>query len=236
MSKFISCSAVGGYGRWGNNICQYMFARHYADLLGAELHIPATWYGWKVFDLDAKPMKVQAQRVNEMDLDYKTSGVDIWGYFQDPQFLSQLSREKCKQWLRPKIKRKGHKYVAHLRRGDYLTTPGYTVIPWSDLVRSFNAQGVDADEVAIYSDDPQYCRNGARPDPSNPWNDWLEIQASEVIWRSASSYSWTAALLSDAKHIFSPLTVGVEPGKPIEFQPDNDAQLHSLFGPMTTKP
>jgi hypothetical protein len=234
-NRYITASCVGGYGRFGNNLIQYLFARHYAHLLDCELHIPASWVGWECFELDAKPMTRQGQRVNEMDLDYETTAVDIFGYFQDPIFISQLSRKQCKQWVKPKIQVEGHKACAHIRHGDFTSTGGYTAIPYADFIRSFAANGYDKESVAIYSDNLSLPPNGARRDHSNPYMDWLEIRASKAIWRSASSYSWTAAFLSDAEEIYSPLVLDAKDGEPIDFVPNNDAPLHSLFGSMKTK-
>ena len=133
-SKIIQFSQLGRYGRFGNQMFQYAFARAYAEKYGAVLQIPP-WIGERVFKNVSHPnctCKLPTAMVNEVPpvgdnkVPWGRVNIDFCGYFNTKDCIDILSEAKVREWftfqdewLEIFPEEKGDAAVAHLRRGDY---------------------------------------------------------------------------------------------------------------------
>lgn len=220
----INCSCVGSFGRWGNSLHQYAFAKYYADSLGVALHIPEGWAGREVFSsVNEPPITQDLPRVNESDINGQDN-IDIWGYFQAKPYISKLNRANLKSWLQPRNKVEGPKIAIHKRRGDYLGISHYAVVSDESYEAALEKFGYDMKDAKIYSDESD----------SDPYQDFLEIMNAEVIFRANSTFSWWAATLSNAT-VYSPLVEDRGDHGFYEFVEGNHPKLCHLFEDLHLK-
>jgi hypothetical protein len=180
----VTVSCLGNYGQFGNQLFQYAYARAYAEKMGAELHTP-DWIGRSLFADVTEPIMQ-----NKGD-------VDLFGYFQDPEHLSLLSRKKLKQWFSfqnpPKVK--NHNLVFHKRRGDYLNHLDiYAIVSDESYTQSALSKNLNPDAALVLDD----SRGG-----EHLINDFLTMMNCKILFRANSTFSWWAATLGDCK-VFSP--------------------------------
>lgn len=220
----IITTCAGGFGRWGNALFQYCVARAYAEEIGAELRT-GDWMGRHVFQNvnEASMDGLNLKNATDEVLDGSTN-IHLYGYFQRPEHLALLSRKKIKEWLKPKpeYQKQGHNLVFHKRRSDYIDNGYYAVITdksYEDAARQF---GYNPAEATVYD-----C---SRPQEKT-YHDFFEIVSSKKIFRANSTYSWWAALLSDA-NVYSPLVENRTGWIDCNFIQGNGAQIMQLFGEM----
>ena len=120
----IQFSQLGNFGRFGNQMFQYAFARSYAEKYNAILEIP-NWIGEKIFKNVSHPPI--SKKLHRTALDHVTWGktnIDFFGYFQFKQCYDLISEGKLRQWFKFQDKwlrkyNECEKVVGHLRRGDF---------------------------------------------------------------------------------------------------------------------
>ena len=180
----VTVSCLGQYGRFGNQLFQYSYAKAYAEHIGAELHTP-NWIGREIFE-----------DVNEPIMQYK-GDIDLFGYFQNPEHLALLSRSKLKKWFKfknlPAFKQ--HDLVFHKRRGDYLNyLDSYAIVSDKSYTEAALVRGLDPDTALVLDD----SRGG-----NYLLEDFLTMMHAKILFRANSTFSWWAATLGECK-VFSP--------------------------------
>jgi hypothetical protein len=212
MSPVVQFTSIGSMGRFGNMLFQWCTARKFAELSHCELENPY-WIGEEVFDI---PNRRPSRRVPKLGADHLPWGrqnVDLYGYFQFQDAVSRWTRTELKQWLKIKAKwterfpKPSEPYIAaHVRRGDYTTVHArhYCLVSENSYVNACGQFGLDASKIVwVREDNPQKC-----PDLDEQGLDFLPdfmtLVNADVILRANSTFSWWAAVLSDAK-IYSPV-------------------------------
>ena len=178
----ISFSNLGKYGRFGNQIFQYVFLRSQAQRLGVKYSCPS-WIGDKVFNLnetnriisnDACPIEY-VQPGGDGGFDERAfliqNETDIRGYFQSHHYFSAQARE----WFDFKYKylpvkknlvtlfgltqakvsyedRFKNAVAIHLRFGDYLDLKHIYVELDVEYYRKSLIEISDIEEVIVFSD------------------------------------------------------------------------------------
>lgn len=211
----IQINCLGSFGRFGNQLFQYAFARAYAESVGATLETP-WWVGQALFNIkDPLPTK----RLPSLGLDEHPNGkvdVDLYGYFQRSDFfkhytisklrewfnLSQFWRDTCPKWNRRVV-------ALHIRRGDYLTTFSHIFcsIGIGAYHKAIEAAGYDPEKTVEVRED----RPKTYPMPGLEFMyDFMELFNADVLFRANSTFSWWAATLGHCgENIYSPVVEGL---------------------------
>ena len=124
--RIVQFTQLGNFGRFGNQLFQYVFARAYAEAYDATLEIP-NWIGEKIFK-NVSHASV-SKRLPMLGIDVINWGdvnIDLCGYFQTARCFDFLSESKIRQWLQFKDHFNVNavnsvELAAHLRIGDYKT-------------------------------------------------------------------------------------------------------------------
>jgi hypothetical protein len=196
----VTVSCLGNYGRFGNQLFQYAYARAFAEQLGAELHTP-NWIGRELFiGIDEPIMK------NKGD-------IDLFDYFQNPEHLELLSKKKVKEWFQfknqPKVEKQN--LIFHKRRGDYLTHDDqYPIVSDKSYIQGAQKFNLDYKEAIILDqDNPDFL------------TDFCLMMNCENLFRANSTFSWWAATLGDCQ-VYSPKVEDKTGWVDVEFVKGND--------------
>jgi hypothetical protein len=211
----IQINCLGSFGRFGNQLFQYAFARGYAESVGATLETP-WWVGQALFGVkDPLPSK----RLPSLGIDEHPNGrvdIDLYGYFQQSQFYKFYTISKLREWFKlghfwtdqfPKHNR--HVVAAHIRRGDYLTTFAHVfcTIGIEAYHKAMADAGQDPEKVLYIRED----RPAAYPMPGLEFvADFMALYNADVLFRANSTFSWWAATLGHASTVYSPVVEGLQ--------------------------
>jgi hypothetical protein len=196
----VTISCLGNYGRFGNQLFQYAYARAFAEQLGAELHTP-DWIGRELFIGVDEPIMQ-----NKGD-------IDLFDYFQNPEHLELLSRKKVKEWFQfknpPKVEK--HNVIFNKRRGDYLThADQYPIVSDQSYIKGAQKFGLDYTEALVLDqDNPDFL------------TDFCLMMNCNNLFRANSTFSWWAATLGDCE-VYSPKVEDKTGWVDVEFVKGND--------------
>jgi len=196
----VTISCLGNYGRFGNQLFQYAYARAFAEQLGAELHTP-NWIGRELF-----------MGVDEPIMQSK-GDIDLFDYFQNPEHLALLSKKKVKEWFKfknpPKVQK--HNVVFHKRRGDLLTQlDQYAVVSDESYIKGAKKFNLDYKEALILD-----------KEHSDFVTDFYLMMNCNNLFRANSTFSWWAATLGDCE-VYSPKVENKIGWADVEFVKGND--------------
>jgi hypothetical protein len=196
----VTISCLGNYGRFGNQLFQYAYARAFAEQLGAELHTP-NWIGRELF-----------MGVDEPIMQSK-GDIDLFDYFQNPEHLALLSKKKVKEWFKfknpPKVQK--HNVVFHKRRGDLLTQlDQYAVVSDESYIKGAKKFNLDYKEALIL--DKEHF---------DFVTDFYLMMNCNNLFRANSTFSWWAATLGDCE-VYSPKVENKTGWADVEFVKGND--------------
>lgn len=203
-------------GRFGNQAMQYCFARAYAEKYGCEFQCEP-WIGQEIFDLTDNPISVSLPRRSEIDLEDGETNINFFGYAQHQKCMI-YRKSQVQEWFRisPYILQRLEKHrapsdgvIAHRRGGDYKGY-GYPVVSNNSYIEACSKFGLPLEKLEIISDD-------TTPVILNGGNlqflpDFYRLMTATTLLRGNSTFSWFAALLSNAR-VFSPVIDGLEGGK-----------------------
>lgn len=196
----VTISCLGNYGRFGNQLFQYAYARALAEQLGAELHTP-DWIGRELFiGVDEPIMQTKGD-------------IDLFDYFQNPEHLELLSRKKVRDWFQfknpPKVAK--HNLIFNKRRGDYLThSDQYPIVSDASYIKGAEKFNLDHTEALILDqDNPDFL------------TDFCLMMNCDNLFRANSTFSWWAATLGDCQ-VYSPKVEDRTGWVDVEFVKGND--------------
>ena len=198
-------------GGLGNQMHQYACARAYAHFIGARFECPP-WAGSQVFELDDPlPSTDDLTDVNDRGdripdvLRVRPTNVRLGGYFQANAWVQTLSRVELKRWFR--IRERWLRLItlppkpytaAHLRRGDYVNHPMYCTVSRKSYIWALYDENVDGRAVHWCSDDSPRIVEGIPPSISY-LPDFALLAGASLLLRANSTFSWWAAVLSNAR-------------------------------------
>lgn len=215
----IQINCLGSFGRFGNQLFQYAFARGYAESVGATLETP-WWVGRSLFGInDPMPSK----HLPSLGIDEHPNGrvdIDLYGYFQQAQFYKHYTLTKLREWFKLTHfwtdqfpKHKSNIVAMHLRRGDYLTTFShiFCAIDEESYRKAIREAGYDPDKVVqVREDQPNHY-----PMPGLEFvTDFMTLYNADVVFRANSTFSWWAATLGYCgENVYSPVVEGMQGAK-----------------------
>jgi hypothetical protein len=237
----IQTKLIGGYG---NQLFQYACARKYAEMYGATLEVD-NWFGIKAFGLyDPLITNYLPERTGSFGhKDAVTIGevnIRLGGYFQHQDWVKLLSRKELKSWFKisPKWEAylpKERGYVAcHLREGDYIGHWAYCNITKESYTKALEQYGFNGNIEWVTMNNP--TRNQML-DSEGLYDlyDFVKIMQADVILRANSTFSWWAAVLSNAR-VYSPVVddlVGVNDVSFVEGNSPRCADTNRVGVPMS---
>jgi hypothetical protein len=220
----ISFSKLGEYGRFGNQLFQYVFLRTQAKRLNTQFYCPP-WKGDDVFVLRDHNEKCSSftPRYRYKEDAHKHGfneaatrihdGTDVEGYFQTDKFFK---KEEVLSWLsfnESLFDEVRKKYTAidfskatalHVRLGDYLplSLMFYTPKPeyFKNAITHLSPQG----DIIVFSEDVTMAKKylGEMPphtifiEGNKDYEDFNIMSLCKNIVISSSSFSWWAAYLN----------------------------------------
>ena len=221
----VTIRSLGSFGRFGNQLFQYAFARTMSERFGATLQTPQ-WVGQRLFGLEDPPIDCT---MPTLPLDAIPDGpdVDLHGYFQYGRHLQVLSETRIRSWFRF-LPRWSERFaggaapaVAHLRRGDYESrySSVYCLISRQSYVAACARYGVDSDRLVWCTDqspqpaDLEQQGLGFLPD-------FFAMMGAQVLLRANSTFSWWAGVLGQAR-VLAPVVGGLTGMHDVEFVEGN---------------
>lgn len=219
----VTVSCLGNNGRFGNQLFQYAFARAYAESIGAELQIP-NWHGRNIFkNINEKTMTAPAGISTEFP--NGESGIDLYGYFQQPEHLKLLNKSTLKEWFSFKedIDVPYYDLIFHKRRGDYLNFSSvFAIVSDKSYEDSATSHGFEIDNAV--------CLDDSRPDDLLLY-DFRTMMNCQTLFRSNSTFAWWAATLGTCQ-VYSPVVKNHKGTIDTEFVLGNNEPLGDFTGSM----
>ena len=217
---------LGRFGRFGNQVWQYMYQNTYAKEHDLTIQTPK-WIGQYLFGISDAPI---AEILPTPFRDEKiVGGFNIHGYFQYHTERYQSQKEYIKKLFAPTseikamvspavedLRSKGKTIVGlHLRRGDYCSratrylTPTKCYLGWLDSIWDT----LDEPVLFVASDEPDkivddFARYNpiscyeAKPEQAPFYQDYYILTQCDVLAISNSSFSYTASMFNDRCKIF----------------------------------
>ena len=251
-SKVIQFSHLGRYGRFGNQMFQYAFARAYAEKYGATLQIPP-WIGEKIFkNVSHQHCSGEFPVVRDDKIPWGETNINLYGYFQTKECFDILSESKLRKWFVFQDKwleflslQKSDDVIAHLRRGDYITKSAlFCVISRESYLLACEKFGINKEKIIWLSEENPtieqrmsdvcykkfiYTMYGSKTcyddKGASFLPDFFRMVNAKVLLRGNSTFSLWAAFFNKDK-IFSPV-VGNHGGKrDVEFVEGNWPKLN----------
>lgn len=203
-------------GRFGNQMFSYAFARGYCERHGLQL-CTDEWVGEKLFDLSHPRCTDDLPRRDEFSLIDGEGDISYRSYSQQQKCADYYTRAQCKRWFTPRIEVSRHiahypiePVLAHYRADDFAPL-GYVVVSKASFLRAAEKFGIDPRRVKFVQQESPHV------DPffagwADFAPDFFRMVNAKVLFRSNSSFSWWAAVLSDAR-VFAPVIDGLDGGK-----------------------
>ena len=234
--RIIQFTQLGQFGRFGNQIFQYVFARLYAEKTNSVLEIPE-WIGTKIFKNIDHPKP--SRKLPRLSTDEPPNGrvnVDLCGYFQKQHFVDQFDKEKILSWLQFKdgfIDRYRHlayDVVAHLRRGDYASKYAHRFCivsekSYVDACRKFN---LDTENLHWVSQETQTI-DPELPEELRFLPDFFTLINAKHLLRANSSFSFWAGFFNKNK-VYSPVVAEKVGLQDVQFSEGNAEPTASRTG------
>jgi hypothetical protein len=217
----------------------YLHARAHAERVGAELQMEA-WIGEKVFDVPINHVTDENKNLpirSELDLRPDETNVCIRGYAQRQEAII-YTKTQARAWLKLShswsfVMPEGHvlpnydAVIAHRRVGDYAGPNSHWPIVSERSIVNFVRATPELASREIEIVCPETEDASHLPAELHFLPDFYRLVHSEFLIRGNSSFSWLAALLSNAQHVWSPridgLTGGVE--HDVRFERGNHCRL-----------
>lgn len=235
MNGIITLKFKGGFG---NQCVQYLFARGYAESVGADFICPK-WIGEEVFELcDRKPMAHTNILTHRSELDYEPGETNIVfdAYAQNERAMT-YTREQARKWLNPYHLNprftngeldqwlRPRAVVAHRRVGDYAGY-GYPIVSAKSYADAAAEFGIGGNIEFVTEEAPRISKT--LPSHLAFVPDFLVLLRASVLFRGNSTFSWLAATLGYGK-VYSPVIDDLPAGEhDVRFVEGNHSRLANL--------
>jgi hypothetical protein len=169
---------------------------------------------------------------NQFGYNHETSQLpdttSLSGYFQTEKYFKSIESEIKEIFtFRDEIIEEANKFCTvengvsvHVRRGDYLTSPGYHPTQSVEYYIEAAKQFPQNSKFYIFSDDPEWCKpslpieNSIIIESRNPYIDMYLMSLCEGHIIANSSFSWWGSWLAETKKTIAPVNwFGPQMGK-----------------------
>lgn len=233
--RIVQVTTLGQYGRFGNQLFQYVFARSYAEMFGAVLEVPQ-WDGEKLFGGVRHPRpSITLPRTRPDDVPWGQVNIDLCGYFQTSKCFSIISKTSVSKWLsfnsdiveyykgvRPAI-------AAHIRRGDYVKTHSkhYCIVTKQSYVKACHRLGLHISDISwVCEEEPRVDTFSAGLGVT--WlPDFMGMVNASVLLRSNSTFSFWAGFFSRGR-VCSPIVGSLTGKHTVPFTEGNDEPICTM--------
>jgi hypothetical protein len=232
MSKrIIQFTQLGNFGRFGNQMFQYAFARAYAEKYNAILETP-NWIGEKIFNIENRPISKVLPRTELDIIPWGEVNIDLFGYFQKKECFDILVEKTLREWFTFKniwmpYLQSSQEVVAHIRAGDYASTLFniFCVLEKKQFVRACKQFNIVTDITWSSEENPLILNDLNHITYSQQTNsmygkvcypdmgisflgDFFRMINSKILLRSNSSFSFWAGFFQN-KEVYSPQINGL---------------------------
>ena len=226
----------------GNATMCWLFAKAHAERVGAEL-VTKPWIGQKVWNLTEREPTAQEDAFpvrSDVDLQPDETNVVIRAYAQHQRGMI-YTKTQAREWLKFRYSldevltvassalATWCTHIAHRRVGDFKGKGSlWPIVSQKSIEQVFESMVPESvAHTLIVSQEEPLSMNPKMPEELSMLGDFMAlVEAKRVLIRSNSSFSWVAALLSDAE-VWSPridgLTGGVEAD--VAFERGNHCKL-----------
>ena len=258
VHNIIQFTQLGKFGRFGNQVFQYAFARAYAEKYNCTLEIPS-WIGEKIFkNVSHPPISKHLKRTPLDEVLWGEVNIDLFGYFQKSHHLDVLSEYKLRKWFTFQDKwleryTEVNDIVAHLRRGDYEKnySGNFCIVTKESYIQACQKYGLDYNCVQWLSEENPTVDSGTNVNYKNTNNsmygsgmyedngvsflpDFFKMINAKVLLRANSTFSFWAGFFNKNK-VYSP-AVGNKVGfDDVEFVEGNHPQLFPAHSDIVFK-
>ena len=190
----------------------YAFARAFAELHGLTLQTDP-WVGQKIFEINDPPINHNYPVVSEFTIKPDSQDVTFRSYAQQQNCLI-YTRAQARKWFtfRPEIvaelKATLPMYdflVGHRRAGDYFGY-GYPVVSVKSYQDFAERLGHQRDSLRMVTEETAFHHPKFQGELACV-PDFFRLTQASILLRGNSSFSWWAAVLSDAL-VYSPVIEG----------------------------
>lgn len=229
MSGIVQFTQLGKFGRFGNQLFQYAFARAYAEKHGGTLEIPENWIGKKIFkNIDHPKISKNLPRTPIDTIPNGRLNIDLFGYYQTLKSLEYLKISKLKEWFVIKEdivemfpKEKNFYISAHIRRGDYVNKYSnlFCIINETSYIKYVKDIGFLEDSIVwIREDNPKNSKFLSYD--INFLEDFMTLLNSDILLRANSTFSFWAGILGKSI-VYSPVIIGKVGKNDVDFVEGN---------------
>lgn len=228
--RIVQISTLGNYGRLGNQMFQYAFARAYAEKYGATLEIP-NWVGEKIFkNVSHHGISRHLPRVPVDKVPWGKVNIDLYGYFQFKRCFDMLFESKLREWFIfqdrwvDTYSRREGCVAAHIRRGDYSENYSGTfcVITKDSYIQACRKYDLDKQKLIWVSEenptvDLRACDVNYKSINNSMYGsgmyedngvsflpDFFKMINAEVLLRANSTFSFWAGFFREGRRMYSP--------------------------------
>jgi hypothetical protein len=254
--RIIQCTTLGRFGRFGNQLFQYAFARAYAEKYDAILELPQ-WIGEKIFkNVSTRPISCSLPRTPPDTIPWGQVNIDLCGYFQTSRCFDILSNNRLREWFAFQDKwidrfsvKIPDEIVAHRRLGDYVTLhPGvFCTVSKESYLRIISKLGFDEGDVTWLSeetptkgeDEVCYSRQphgiygcGFYPDKGIGFlTDFFRMINAKILLRSNSTFGFWAGFFK-GHGVYSPVVGKLVGQQDVDFVEGNESAICGVTDDM----
>lgn len=235
MNRIVQISCLGNFGRFGNQLFQYAFAKAYAEKYNAILEIPHNWIGRKLFNINDPFIKNPLSKTALDSIPFGEVNIDLFGYFQFKECYDLYSKQDVRNWFKFQDKwikilpKKKEYYIAcHLRKGDYESKYSgiYCSISENSYLTACKKFNLNIDKIIWISEENPMKLPGFEGIEFLP--DFMTLYNADVLLRANSCFSLWAGILNE-KEIYSPIVSGKTGKNDVEFVKGNEELIISDY-------
>lgn len=239
----VQFSQLGKFGRFGNQLFQYAFARAYAERYDAELQTPH-WVGEKIFKIEANPITKTLPRTEIDSVRFGRVNIDLFGYFQLPRFIDFLSTAKLREWFQFRDKwfewfPKSDEFtvVAHLRRGDYETKYSnvFCTVSRESYEKTIEDLELEDPYKLLWLSEEDQKHDGTLGSDLQFLPDFFEMINADILLRANSTFSFWAGFFNQEGKVYSPVVGDLVGEHTVPFVQGNHEKIVSLNGDFVFK-
>ena len=223
----VQVTRIHDIGRFGNQLFLYAFARHYSEVIGAQLELPA-WAGETLFKL---PQHRPSRYCTPLPSDTLPAGegdIDLFGFYQLNACLRSY-RSQVHKWFEFQEPIQPESGIAlHVRRGDYIDLAHkYCLVSPASYAQLLEKLPPELPRSWYYEAGVRwpFARCGVAD-----WQlDFRRMVAASHLVRSNSTFSFWAGLLHQGIQVYAPQVGDLVGESDVPFVDGNWPKLYSKF-------